>query len=67
MEYARRNQMQYEPFIAYDHGVSCVSPALIPNDHLDMRREQIHYLALALVAPLHPNQNYIGHLFSISS
>ena len=44
--------MENELLLAYDHGVPCIVPALIPGHELGLFRKDIYELPLALVPPL---------------
>ena len=42
-----------------DHGVAGVAAALIPDHHIIVGGEQVHHAALALIAPVDPNNGAI--------
>ena len=59
---ARRQQVQYLRLAVDDDGVAGVVPALKANDGVGVGGQAIHYLALALVAPLQANHGGGCHL-----
>src|SRR5439155_10065757 len=56
-----RQQLQGERFPVNHHGVPGVVPALVADHHRHLLGKQIGELALALVAPLGPDDNGSGH------
>ena len=61
-EHAGRQQVEGElPPVREDHGVAGVVAALVPHDVVDLLAEQIGDLALALVAPLGPDEHDRWH------
>ena len=54
--------MQDELLPVDDHGVAGVVPAVVAGHHLDPRREQVHDLPLAFVAPLGAGDHDVGHV-----
>jgi hypothetical protein len=49
---ARRHEVERELTVRVAHGVAGVVAAVVPHHHGVARRQQVHHLALALVAPL---------------
>jgi hypothetical protein len=61
VKYAGRYESQYEFALAYSDSVARVMPALIARHYIEMRRENIHHLAFAFVAPLSADHDYVFH------
>ena len=59
VQYARRNQTQYEFALAYANGVACIVAALITGNDVKMRREYVNDFAFAFVAPLSADHDYV--------
>ena len=57
----RRDGLQHELLAPHHPGVSGVVAALKANDHVEVRREHVHHLALALVAPLRSHDHDVRH------
>ena len=53
--------MELEDLVAAHDGVARVVAALVADDHRDLFREEVGRLALALVAPLQPDDHGRGH------
>ncbi len=53
--------MELEDLVAADDGVAGVVAALVADDHRDLLGEEVGGLALALVAPLQPDDHRGGH------
>ncbi len=58
---ARWRQPQLEDLVAVDHRVAGVVAALVAHDHRDLLGQEIGRLALALVAPLQPDDHGSRH------
>ena len=56
------DEVQHELLPGDDHGVAGVVPAVVAGHHLDPRREQVHDLPLAFVAPLGAGDHDVGHV-----
>ena len=52
IEDSRRDEVQLERAVLVHDGVAGVVPALVPDDHVRLLRQEVSDLALALVAPL---------------
>ena len=52
VENARGDEVHGVSFLAHDHGVAGVGPAVVADDDVVLGRQQVDDLALALVAPL---------------
>ena len=57
VEHARRRQAELEDLVAADDRVAGVVAALVAHDHRDLLGEEVGRLALALVAPLQPDDH----------
>ena len=57
IEHARRRQPELEDLVAVDHRVAGVVAALVAHDHRDLLGQEVGRLALALVAPLQPDDH----------
>ena len=57
VEHARRRQVELEDLVAADDGVAGVVAALVAHDHRDLLGQEVGRLALALVAPLQPDDH----------
>ena len=53
--------MQRKFAMLIDDSMSCVSAALIANNHIVILRQQIHHAALALIAPVDAYDCTIRH------
>ena len=58
--------MKHEGAPVIDHGVPRIGPPLITNHCIDVAGQDIHNLALALVAPLRPDHHEISHRLKCS-
>ncbi len=58
---ARRDEVKLEDLVAADDGVAGVVAALVADDHRDLLGEEVGRLALALVAPLQPDDDRGRH------
>ena len=61
VQHARRRQAQLEDLVAADHRVAGVVAALVAHDHRDLLGQEVGGLALALVAPLEPDDHGRRH------
>ena len=61
VEHAAGHEVQLEDLVADDDGVAGVVAALVAHDHVDRLGEQVHGLALALVAPLQADDDAGRH------
>ena len=61
IQHARRHEVQLEDLVADHDGVAGVVAALVADDHRDLLGEEVGGLALALVAPLEPDDHGRGH------
>ena len=61
VEHARRRQVELEDLVAADDRVAGVVAALVADDHRDLLGQEVGRLALALVAPLEPDDHGGGH------
>ena len=57
VEHARRDELELEDLVADDDRVAGVVAALVADDHRDLLGEEVGGLALALVAPLEPDDH----------
>ena len=57
VEHARRGQPELEDLVAADHRVAGVVATLVAHDHRDLLGQEVGRLALALVAPLQPDDH----------
>ena len=56
------DEVQHELLPRDDHGVAGVVAAVVARHHLDPRRQQVHDLPLAFVAPLGAGDHDVGHV-----
>ena len=61
MQNARRNQLQDELLVADLHRVAGIMPALVADHNVEMSAKKVDDLALALVAPLRAQYDYVTH------
>ena len=61
VEHARRRQAELEHLVAPDDGMTGVVAALVAHDHRDLLGQEVGRLALALVAPLEPDDHGRRH------
>ena len=57
VEHAGRREPELEDLVAADDGVAGVVAALVAHDHRDLLGQEVGRLALALVAPLEPDDH----------
>ena len=57
VEHTGRGQAELEDLVAADDGVAGVVAALVAHDHRDLLGQEVGRLALALVAPLEPDDH----------
>jgi hypothetical protein len=62
VEDAGGDEVQHELLSRDDHGVPGVVAAVVARHHLDPRRQQVHDLPLAFVAPLGAGDHDVGHV-----
>ena len=65
IQHARRRQPKLEHLVAADDRVAGVVAALVANDHRDLLGQEVRRLALALVAPLQPDDHGSRHQRSL--
>ena len=61
VEHARWRQAKFEDLVALDHGVAGVVATLVADDHGHPLGQEVRHLALALVAPLEPDDHRGRH------
>ena len=61
VEHARRDEVELEDLVAVDHRVAGVVAALVADDHRHLLGQEVGRLALALVAPLEPDDDRCRH------
>ena len=60
-EQAGGEQVQGEFAVFIDNGMPGVAAALVADDHVIIRREQVYHTALAFVAPVNANDRCVCH------